>query len=379
MVTVDSPTSNGPSRTQASDSEPLLDSSDTFPSDLSSIPKISVKSCAVGTVPVVRKELKDLTRFSSLNAYLNSIKAVPRSPGSGGFYHAAVEDEDSIHALSANLNHQLPRIGTLGDHSTLQLWIAGTTRYNGGPLNTLEMGLDVDPATYGGESITNYYVHTFVEFSSYNYTYFCNVGQSGHDCTGSQYPTYHQQSNVYYPNQSWTPQAGGPYNCVSMGILSGSAGSSPVWCFVVQDQIMGWMYKSQMPVNGLTNDGVVAKVYGEVYTASGQATTTTIGSGYWPWAMFPYTAWAGNLSIFRAADNYWTDFRLQGDTPCFTDDRNCYEVAARDTSSNGGPCWGYNGEEYLGPNAAPWGGWGTFMFYGGPGAYTGHYPTRTCY
>lgn len=342
--------------------EPLLDPTDTFPADLSAVPASAAKRCDPGTVPILRTDLKAITKFRTLDAYFASLKSVERnSSNPPGFFHAGVDDADTVRALQAYLNCQKPpRMGPLGDHSTLQLYIQDDPDPKATNFHTIEMGLDVDRELYGDD-----WVHTLVYASTHpghNYCIFWKY------CEGSENVTYHQQSSDYFPTGSWG--AGSATGFVKMGILSGSAGGQDALVYCVLDQIMGWVYKSETNFNG---SATLSKVFGEVYSTTLDTTTTAMGSGVNPNTLsknyWPNVAWAADLQVFRTADNYWSDFAIQDIgtyNPCRVNEFACYDVKACDTPHQAGNCPSAN---RLQPGDAPWSGWGTFMFFGGQGNY----------
>jgi hypothetical protein len=393
LATLDRPLPNAPQSSVLAD--PLLDVTDAFPTDLSSIN--FPKSCDPGTVPILRTELAEIIKYGTLAKYTEHIRHVaPRaSTDPQGFFHAGIKHGTDLVAIQANINLQAPpRIGAMGDHETLQLCLAGLTTYtdaNGqvGSLNTVEIGLDVDPKLYG-ETQTNYSVHTFFGVGSYNYHNWCMYGTSG--CyTEAQYlywatppwtgwgvppmpmlvgnPTYHQQSSTYFPSQGWVPKNGAHDVWVQMGIVSGGVGPIPVWCFVIYGQIIGYVYKWQMPPGGMTDHASVGMAYGEVYSTNLGVTNTAMGTGNFAETYVSNTAaWMDHIQDC-SPDVGWQDFAIYSSSlnACRAESPQCYDVRAYSALTYGSayyPCNVVPPDKSPPPHSS-----GTFMYVGGPGSY----------
>jgi hypothetical protein len=339
----------------------------------------SARACPEHTVPILRPDLGNVSRFESLEQYFakghrhayeppacaNSTasscpSSYPNDPNEGCFNHVIGDQSGLAKALAGGyttLSVYDPFVAGYesGEHSISQMWISGGS-CGDGSLQSLEVGWNVDPDLYGTAFSPDYRVHLFIYSTRDDYgSSGCYNGSCGdfmqvdptwvlggalpgvtdcppHGCTGSM-TSAQPELDVGYD-----PDASGNYWLEVNGTWVG--------------YYPNWLYSP----SGLAYGADSFQVGGEIFDRhqSGHHTATLMGTGAFGSAYDPNyytsTAYQRNIQLIDWNWNFWNatlSYRVL--VPGAGDPTLCYDYDPTE------PIYGSSS------------GWGTYFSFGGPG------------
>ncbi|KAK1420289.1 hypothetical protein QVD17_21766 [Tagetes erecta] len=292
-------------------------------------------NCAKGTIPVRRTKKEDILRASSIKNYgkKSSVSTVAQ-PNSidldlinqSGHQHAIAYVEGEFYGAKATMNVWDPQIQQSNEFSLSQIWLLGGSFSS--DLNSIEAGWQVSPDLYGDNN-TRFF--TYWTSDAYQATGCYNLLCSG----------FIQINNEIALGASISPISkyhGSQYDISILIWKDPEQGNW--WMQFGNGNVLGYWPASLFSY--LTDSASMIQWGGEVVNSAsdGQHTTTQMGSGHFPEEGFGKSSYFRNVQIVDGSNS----LRTPKDIDTFTEQPNCYDVQ---TGKNGG--------------------WGSYIYYGGPG------------
>ena len=360
------PTTSFPAGFQEAQPEPMFDENDTIPSDIwSSEARSKAQICAPGTVPIIRKEVSELTKYSTLEEYLQnqSVSVTTNSlrhydgPGTG-HWHAGVRQDTTNYGAFGSFNLWSPTIRdpsnqdgfSLAEISLGSTYTPGTS----GPPHTLELVFKKSPYEYGDQNI-----HIELCATKNTYTDACINGECASYIGFVQYgsipigssigPSSAYQGTQYYANFQIIRVGGLPLLITNWLLMLGST---------VIGTVPAVMYYNANGNSDLAWNSPRVHLYGETYSTTPLTPSSNdMGSGqfanYAPtsgWDGFGQYAWISQMKYWPYSNSPTVTTPINSGY-IETDNPNCYNAAYANN-----------------PDVYNW-----YIYYGGPGAPNGGY------
>jgi len=293
--------------------------------------------CPENTIPIRRTKEEDVLRASSIWRYgkkrpgsipnINSMNgsATP-SVTSGHQYGVASSPVGKGYGTKASFNLWRPTIAGANDFSLTQTWIVAGS-YSSNDLNTIEAGWQVYPSMYADNN-----PRLFIYWTSdaYQHTGCYNLGCSGFVQTNNQITIGGTLSPV-------STYGGTQYD---FDILVFKDQKSGNWYLQVGSTLVGYWPSSIF--SHLSDSASTIQWGGEIYSGDAGQTSTQMGSGHFPKEGFGKASHIKNIEVVDSSN---TLNPASGDLQLIAGKPNCYNVQNGNSGS----------------------GFGTYIYYGGPG------------
>ncbi|KAL3630975.1 hypothetical protein CASFOL_023959 [Castilleja foliolosa] len=303
--------------------------------------------CPVGTVPIRRSTVDDVTRAKSLyyfgkkqSKYGNTAATTVAASGgrranapdvvSGNGHEHAIAyttSSEEVFGAKATINVWDPSIEVVNEFSLSQIWVLSGS-FDGSDLNSIEAGWQVSPELYGDSRPR---LFTYWTSDAYQATGCYNLLCSGFIQTNSRIAIGAAISPV-------SSVGGNQYDVTILIWKDPKLGNW--WMGFGDDTLVGY-WPTELFTH-LTDRATMVEWGGEIVNsrANGEHTSTQMGSGHFAEDGFAKASYFRNLEVVDSDNN----LIAAQDVSTLAENTNCYNIKSS-----------YNSE------------WGTHFYYGGPG------------
>lgn len=294
------------------------------------------KSCAQGTIPLKRLELKRLAAFETLEHFRHK-KGRPNSSGggNGSDFQTLATQHEYAHAYNyvtnwgaeSTLNIWRAYTELDSEFSLSQIWVTG-----GSPVETIEAGWQVYPNRVSSHE---HDAHLFIYSTQDGYA---NTGCYDLTCDDFVQTNSSVAIGGYYTNHSVVN--GSQYITKILIQKDGTLGN---WWIAVDGVYAGYYPRTLYDTSGIRNQAAKVDFGGEItnYFPSGRHTRTDMGSGYKPSAGYGYAAYQRTIRYVNTSNVY--------STPTLSESRTksaCYDIDVLTSTGTWKTYFYFGGEGY---------------------------------